>query len=126
MVQTNGCQSENLVSRLEVITMLCQEILQHEIRSENEFNEILRIRDELVKRYENLYNEDAPDGLAVDRKKSIQCDIDEIKQLAKERNFYYLIRSINIVLSKIKLNAILETFHLFSWKMMCFSIYKML
>jgi hypothetical protein len=102
MIQTNGYHPKDLVSRLEVTAMLCQEILQHEMRSEKKFNEILRIRDKLVKEYEDLYNEDSPDGRAVDSKKTLQCLVNEINQFVEKRDFYYLARSIDNIIPKIK------------------------
>jgi hypothetical protein len=102
MVQINGYHFKDLVSKLEVTVVLCQEILQHEIKSEEEFNEILLIRDKLVKQYENLYNTDAPNALGVDSRKTIQCLVNKINQLVEKRDFYYLIQSIDNVIPKIK------------------------
>ena len=102
MSEVNQHQSKKLPSRWEIIIMLCLDILQHEIESEKKLNELLFLRNKLIQKYENLYKNDSPDGVAVDSKKSIQCLSNKIDQLLNERNFYYLVQCIDTVFPKIE------------------------
>ncbi|MFM7189548.1 MAG: hypothetical protein ACKOX2_01845, partial [Microcystaceae cyanobacterium] len=61
--------------------MLCQEILLNELQAEKRFLDILYKRKEIVQKYEGIYNDDSPDGHAVDSKRSIQCLSSQIDQL---------------------------------------------
>lgn len=95
-------RSRTSISRLERTAMLCQEILLNELQAEKRFLDILYKRKEIVQKYEGIYNDDSPDGHAVDSKRSIQCLSSQIDQLVKERKFYYLIQSIKDILFKIE------------------------
>ena len=102
MSRINQNPSKNSLSRWEKIVMLCEAILERELQSEERFSKILRIKSELIKKYEDLYNNYSPDGFAMDSKKVIQCLSNKIEQFTKERNFYYLFQSINSIFSKIE------------------------